>query len=65
MFTGIIYWGQISSGLCVYFLSYYFERARGPVFSHNYDLGHVARKPVFGVSDKASFKQFSSATETS
>ena len=28
-------------------------------------LGLVARKPVFGVSDKASFKQVSSATETS
>ena len=28
-------------------------------------MGHKARKPVFGVSDKASFKQVSSATETS
>ena len=28
-------------------------------------LGLVARKPVFGVSDKASFKLVSSATETS
>ena len=28
-------------------------------------LGLVARKPVFGVSDKASFKPVSSATETS
>ena len=27
--------------------------------------GPVARKPVFGVSDKASFKPVSSATETS
>ena len=27
--------------------------------------GLVARKPVFGVSDKASFKSVSSATETS
>ena len=27
-------------------------------------MGHVARKPVFGVSDKASFKAASSATET-
>ena len=30
---------------------------------HNH-TGRVARKPVFGVSDKASFKQVSSATET-
>ena len=29
------------------------------------DMGHVARKPVFGVSDKASFKLVSSATGTS
>ena len=28
-------------------------------------LGLVATKPVFGVSDKASFKPVSSATETS
>ena len=28
-------------------------------------LGLVARNPVFGVSDKASFKPVSSATETS
>ena len=28
-------------------------------------MGLVARKPVFGVSDKASFKTVSSATETS
>ena len=28
-------------------------------------MGHVARKPVFGVSDKVSFKPVSSATETS
>ena len=28
-------------------------------------MGLVARKPVFGVSDKASFKPVSSATETS
>ena len=28
-------------------------------------MGHVARKPVFGVSDNASFKPVSSATETS
>ena len=27
-------------------------------------MGLVARKPVFGVSDKASFKPVSSATET-
>ena len=30
-----------------------------------YEMGLVARKPVFGVSDKASFKPISSATETS
>ena len=30
-----------------------------------YHMGLVVRKPVFGVSDKASFKQVSSATETS
>ena len=30
-----------------------------------FQLGTVARKPVFGVSDKASFKPVSSATETS
>ena len=30
-----------------------------------YHLGLVAKKPVFGVSDKASFKPVSSATETS
>ena len=29
------------------------------------NLGHVATKPVFGVSEKASFKPVSSATETS
>ena len=28
-------------------------------------MGRVARKPVFGVSDKASFEPVSSATETS
>ena len=28
-------------------------------------MGHVARKPVFGVSDKVRFKPVSSATETS
>ena len=28
-------------------------------------MGRVARKPVFGVSNKASFKPVSSATETS
>ena len=28
-------------------------------------MGHDARKPVFGVSDKVSFKPFSSATKTS
>ena len=28
------------------------------------DMGHVARKPVFGVSDKASFKPVCSATKT-
>ena len=28
-------------------------------------MGLVVRKPVFGVSDKASFKPVSSATETS
>ena len=32
---------------------------------HTGKLGLVARKPVFGVSDKASFKTVSSATETS
>ena len=31
------------------------------LFSH---LGLIARKPVFGVSEKASFKQVSSATQT-
>ena len=30
-----------------------------------YNLGLVARKPVFGVSEIASFKSVSSATETS
>ena len=30
-----------------------------------YNMGLVARKPVFGVSDKVSFKPDSSATETS
>ena len=30
-----------------------------------YEMGHVTRKPVFGVSDKASFKPLSSAIETS
>ena len=30
---------------------------------HKY-IGHDARKPVFGVSDKASFKPVSSATQT-
>ena len=30
----------------------------------DYVMGLVARKPVFGVSDKASFKTVSSATET-
>ena len=30
-----------------------------------YDMDLVARKPVIGVSDKASFKPVSSATETS
>ena len=28
------------------------------------NMGLAVRKPVFGVSDKASFKQVSSATET-
>ena len=31
----------------------------------NSNMDLVARKPVFGVSDKASFKPVSSATETS
>ena len=31
----------------------------------NHQLGLVARKPVFGVSDKASFNPISSATQTS
>ena len=31
----------------------------------NFKMGLDATKPVFGVSDKASFKQVSSATETS
>ena len=30
-----------------------------------FDMGLTARKPVFGVSDKASFKPVSSATDTS
>ena len=30
-----------------------------------YDMGRHARKPVFGVSDKARLKPLSSATETS
>ena len=40
-------------------------------FSHNppsranHNMGLVVRKPVCGVSDKASFKPVSSATETS
>ena len=29
------------------------------------EMGFVVRKPVFGVSDKGSFKPVSSATETS
>ena len=33
------------------------------ISSHN-NFGLVARKPVFGVSDKASFKPVSSATAT-
>ena len=32
---------------------------------HNGNMGLVARKPVFGVSDKANFKPVTSATETS
>ena len=32
---------------------------------NKYYVGLVAKKPVFGVSDKASLKPFSSATETS
>ena len=32
---------------------------------YHYKMGLVARKPVFGVSDMASLKPFSSATETS
>ena len=35
------------------------------VKSHAYHLGLVARKPVFGVSDKVRFKPACSATETS
>ena len=31
----------------------------------DYDMGLVATKPVFGVSEKASFKQAFSVTETS
>ena len=34
-------------------------------FQFSNHMGHVARKPVFGVSDKVSFKPVSSATETS
>ena len=32
---------------------------------HSYEMGRIARKPVFGVSDKVRFKQACSATETS
>ena len=35
------------------------------VFHLLYYLGHVVRKPVLGVSDKAGFKPAFSATETS
>ena len=35
------------------------------IFPISPKMGLVARKPVFGVSDKASFKLVSSATETS
>ena len=38
MLTGIIYRRQISSGLCDYSLSHYFERARGPGFPDNFDF---------------------------
>ena len=34
-------------------------------FLNPYDMGLVTRKPVFRVSDKASFKPVSSVTETS
>ena len=44
-------------------------RRRLPVGRHFsekcHNMGIVARKPVFGVSDRASFKPVSSATETS
>ena len=32
---------------------------------YQFKLGHVATKPVFGVSDKARFKPVSHSTETS
>ena len=35
------------------------------LFQAHHDIGLVATKPVFGVSDKASFKPVSSATGTS
>ena len=37
----------------------------GEGLEFNYYMGHNSRKTVFGVSDKASFKPVSSATETS
>ena len=41
------------------------EKMNLDVVMQQYYLSPVARKPVFGVSDKPSFKPISSATETS
>ena len=47
------------------------KRQNNPLFNHffnchlAYNMGLDAKKPVYGVSDKMSFKPVSSATETS
>ena len=49
-------WSE-SAGHTYHFVSVYVR--------HSHPMGLVTRKPVFGVSDKVSFKPVSSATETS
>ena len=49
-------------------LVYTFKLLIDPVelleYNGRYHMGHVVRKPVFGVTDKARFKPVSSATES-
>ena len=67
--TGLTFCGarpNVLSGLiCVQTVSKSYKQANLEGKELSQYLGLVATKPVFGVSDKARLKPFSSATETS